>query len=179
MARKTSSTDASSAVAYMPYNPQKQQDYFYAPNIEISDRVEYSDATGTELLTRGQFIDWVSGKYGTYEAWLNTLTARDRRTKASLGPSGKRPWWGADEAAYHRVVRANQRRLDGQPPVDEATVSLAAMTDTSSTSGGASGAGGSGGMSGYDAAGWMKQNQTGVIIGVGALALLLIITRKR
>lgn len=161
------------------YSPSKQADYLYSPRIEVSDYVKYKDTTGTELLTRAQFIDWITGQYGTYEAWLGTLTARDRKSHASYGPSGKRPWWGANEAAYHRVVRANQRRFDGQPPVDESTRSAADMSASgSSSSGGA--AGGAGGLSNMGSMeNWLKQHQTGVIVGFGAVILLVIASRKR
>ena len=180
MARKnTNATDTSSAIAYTAYNPNKQADYLYHPNIEISEQVSYQDEKGTQLVTRAQFVDWVTDKYGSYEAWLNKMTARDRKTHASYGPSGKRPWWGADEAAYHRVVRANQRRFDGQPPVDESTRSAADMSASSSSSSGGA-AGGAGGLSNMGSMeNWLKQHQTGVIVGFGAVILLVIASRKR
>jgi hypothetical protein len=120
----------------------------------------------------------------TYEKYLDDLTRVDSRTGFSLDGKPTPAWAGGSKQAYHRAVRANQRRIDGQPPVDESAVRIpgvpvtleeaGSLTDTSSGA-----ASTSSGESALAQAGAWASNNKPIIIGAAALALLVLLARKR
>jgi hypothetical protein len=152
------------------YDPERKSDYLYRPIIGIGDMIAWQEATGRAgEPTVAEYVSYMIDKAGSYEAYLNVLTARDRRSGYSLGAKGEMPWWAAgDENAYHRAVRANQRRFDGQPPVDEESKTVADMT-----------AGVSGSENAAAAVVTYVKDNKGIIIGAAALLALVLLARKR
>jgi hypothetical protein len=150
------------------YTPVQRADYLYRPFVGLAEVAAWQESTGSsETPSLQAYIAWKIDQAGTYEAYLNGLSARDRRTGYSLGPTGKRPFWAADDAEYHKIVRANQRKFDGQPAVNESGKSLDDLT------GGAEASTGTAAVAAY-----VKDNKA-VLIGAAALLALVLLARKR
>jgi len=171
------------------YAPSRQSEYLYVAYTSATDPrvMRWQTANSTSNLPNtAEYAAIVMTERGiTYEKYLDDLTRADMRTGFSLDGKPTPAWAGGSKQAYHRAVRANQRRIDGQPPVDESAVRIPGVpvtldeagSLTEASSGAASSS--SGGSALAQAAGaWASSNKP-VIIGAAALALLVLLARKR
>lgn len=170
------------------YAPSRQSEYLYVPYVNATNArtIRWQAANSTSRLPNSaEYAAQVMAEEGiTYEKYLDNLTRADMRTGFSL--DGKEPpaWAGGSKQAYHRAVRANQRRIDGQPPVDESTVRIPgvpvtldeASTLTRTSAGAAAEGGGSTALA--EAKAWAEDNKP-VLIGAAAIVLLVLLARKR
>jgi hypothetical protein len=170
------------------YEPSRQSEYLYFPYTSATDRrvQRWQLANSTSNLPNSaEYAAIVMTERGiTYEKYLDDLTRADMRTGFSLDGKPTPAWAGGSKQAYHRAVRANQRRIDGQSPVDESAVRIpgvpvtldeaGSLTETSSGAASTS----SGGSALAQAGAWASSNKP-VIIGAAALALLVLLARKR
>jgi hypothetical protein len=172
------------------YEPSRQSEYLYRPYTSATDarvqRWQVANST-SDLPNSAQYAAIVMTEQGiTYEKYLDDLTRADMRTGFSLDGKPTPAWAGGSKQAYHRAVRANQRRIDGQPPVDESAVRIPGVpvtldeagTLTSTSSGEASASSSSMTNALNQAQNWAADNKP-IIIGAAALALLVLLARKR
>lgn len=171
------------------YAPTRQSEYLYVAYTSPTDArvMRWQAANDTSRLpSSAEYAILVMQDRGlTYEQYLDGLTRADMASKFSLDGKPTPGWAGGSKQAYHRAVRANQRRIDGQPPVDESMVRIpgvpvtldetAALTQPSS----GESQGGSGGGNGLaEARNWAMQNKP-VLVGAAAIVLLVLLARKR
>ena len=171
------------------YAPSRQSEFLYVAYTSPTDArvMRWQAANDTSRLpSSAEYAVVVMQDRGlTYEQYLDGLTRADMASKFSLDGKPTPAWAGGSKQAFHRAVRANQRRIDGQPPVDESMVRIpgvpvtleetAALTQPSSgASQGASG----GGTALAEAKAWATANKP-VIVGAAAIVLLVLFARKR
>lgn len=172
------------------YAPSRQSEYLYVAYTSPTDArvMRWQAANSTSNLPNtAQYAALVMADRGiTYEKYLDELTRADMRTGFSLDGKPTPAWAGGSKQAFHRAVRANQRRIDGQPPVDESMVripSVPVTLDEASTltapSAGAASDGGSGGSTALSSAQNWAMNNKPVIVGAAAIVLLVLLARKR
>lgn len=170
------------------YAPSRQSEYLYVAYTSPTDprvmRWQVANST-SNLPNTAQYAALVMADRGiTYEKYLDELTRADMRTGFSLDGKPTPAWAGGSKQAFHRAVRANQRRIDGQPPVDESMVRIPGVpvtldetsTLTAPSAGAAAESGGSTALA--EAKAWAADNKP-VIVGAAAIVLLVLLARKR
>lgn len=171
------------------YAPSRQSEFLYVAYTSPTDArvMRWQAANSTSRLPNtAEYAALVMSDRGiTYEKYLDELTRADMRTGFSLDGKPNPAWAGGSKQAFHRAVRANQRRIDGQPPVDESMVRIPGVPvtlDETSTltapSAGASSESGGGSTALAEAKAWAADNKP-VIVGAAAIVLLVLLARKR
>lgn len=169
------------------YAPMQQSEYLYVPYVSSTNArtMRWQAANNTSRLPNSaEYAAQVMAEEGiTYEKYLDGLTRADMRTKFSLDGKPPPAWAAGSKQAYHRAVRANQRRIDGQPPVNESMTRIPgvpvtldeAESLTVPSQGSATGNDSSNALA--QAKEWAADNKT-VLVGAAAIVLLVLFARK-
>lgn len=169
------------------YAPSRQSEYLYVAYTSPTDArvIRWQAANSTSNLPNSaEYAAIVMTERGiTYEKYLDELTRADMRSGFSLDGKPTPAWAGGSKQAYHRAVRANQRRIDGQPAVNEAAVRIPGVPVTldeasALTAPSAGEASSGGGTALAEAKAWAADNKP-MLIGAAAIVLLVLVARKR